>query len=68
MSIDFTEDVYETCSEEARQAGLKPIYHVYARFNLFQTENVDFLKIPDRILIDFGLDLRNDAFSESDDR
>jgi adenine-specific DNA-methyltransferase len=67
-STDFTEDVYEACSEEARQAGLKPIYHVYARFNLFQTENVDFLKIPDRILIDFGLDLRNDAFSESDDQ
>ena len=64
-NTDFTEDVYEICSEEARHAELKPVYHVYARYNLFQTENVNFLQIPDRILIDFGLDLRTDSFSEA---
>jgi adenine-specific DNA-methyltransferase len=44
------------------------MYHVYARYNLFQTENVRFYQIPDRILIDFGLDLRNDPYSEDDDQ
>jgi adenine-specific DNA-methyltransferase len=67
-NTDFTEDVYEQCSEEAQRAGLKPNYHVYARYNLFQTENVRFYQIPDRILIDFGLDLRNDAFTDEDER
>lgn len=67
-NTDLTEDVYEACSDEARRAGLKPVYHVYARYNLFQTENVHFLQIPDRILVDFGLDLRNDPYSEDDDQ
>jgi len=65
-NTDFDEDVYEACSNEAAQAGLKPIYHVYARYNFFQTENVLFYQIPDRILVDFGLDLRNDSYSEED--
>jgi len=56
-NTDFTEEVYEQCSEEARRAGLTTNYHVYARFNLFSTENVRFYQIPDRILADFGLDV-----------
>lgn len=66
-NTDFNEDVYEACSEEARSAGLKPVFHVYARYNLFQTENVRFYQIPDRILVDFGLDMRNDSFGDEDD-
>jgi adenine-specific DNA-methyltransferase len=65
-NTDFTEEVYEECSEEAQRAGLKPTYHVYARYNLFQTENVRFYQIPDRILVDFGLDLRNDTFADEE--
>ncbi len=63
-NTDFTEDVYEACAEEAERAGLKPIYHVYARLYLFQTSDVVFYQIPDRILRDFGLDLRGEPFSE----
>jgi len=65
-NTDFDEDVYQACSEEAARAGLKPVYHVYARYNFFQTDNVRFYQIPDRILIDFGLDLRNDSYTEDD--
>ena len=56
-NTDFTASVYEACATEAEEAGLKPIYHVYARLNLFQTEDVRFYQIPDRILTDFGLDM-----------
>lgn len=63
-NTDFTEDVYERCAEEATRAGLKAVYHVYARFNLYQTENVRFYQIPDRILADFGLDIRSEPFAE----
>lgn len=66
-NTDITEEVYEECSDEARRAGLKPDYHIYARYNLFQTENVRFYQIPDRILIDFGLDLRSDSFGDDED-
>lgn len=63
-NTDFNEDVYEDCAAEAVAGGLKPRYHVYARLYLFQTSNVVFYQIPDRILRDFGLDLRGEPFSE----
>ena len=63
-NTDFTEEVYEACSEEAKAAGLRPTYHVYARLYLYQTGNVRFYQIPDRILSDFGLDLRSDSYTE----
>jgi len=63
----FNENVYRTVVDEAIKAGLKPLYHVYARFNLFQSDDVRFYQIPDQILVDFGLDI-NDAFNnEADD-
>jgi adenine-specific DNA-methyltransferase len=62
-NTDFTEEVYEDCAEEACDEGLKSVYHVYARFNLYQTENVLFYQIPDRILADFGLDVRSEPFA-----
>lgn len=62
-NTDFDEDVYEECAEEAARANLKPTYHVYARLYLFQTSNVIFYQIPDRILRDFGLDMRGEPFS-----
>lgn len=63
-NTDFDENVYEECAAEAAAVGLKPKYHVYARLYLFQTSNVTFYQIPDRILRDFGLDLRGEPFSE----
>lgn len=58
----FDDSVYEGVVAEAITAGLKPTYHVYARFNLFQSDDVRFYQIPDQILLDFGLDI-NDAFN-----
>ena len=63
-NTDFTEEAYEACAKEAKQAGLAPRYHVYARLYRFQTTNVVFYQIPDRILTDFGLDLRGEPYHE----
>lgn len=63
-NTDFTEKVYEAIAEEARKAGLASTYHVYARLYVFQTENVHFYQIPDRILADFGLNMSSEPFSE----
>ena len=65
-NTDFTEDVYEKCAAEAKQAGLEPRYHVYARLYLFQTSNVVFYQIPDQILSDFGVDLRGEPYHEDE--
>lgn len=61
---DFDEDVYEACAAEAKRAGLAPRYHVYARLYLYQTNNVDFNQIPDKILTDFGLDIKGEPYYE----
>ncbi|MGN6129027.1 MAG: site-specific DNA-methyltransferase [Nocardioidaceae bacterium] len=66
-NTDLTEDVYEACVVEAEKAGLKPIYHVYSRFNLFATPGVQWYQIPDRILADFGLDVRTEAYTDEDE-
>jgi adenine-specific DNA-methyltransferase len=63
-NTDFSAEVYDACAEEAEAAGLKPFYHVYARLYLYQTENVRFYQIPDRILADFGLDMSSEPFAD----
>lgn len=62
----FDDKVYDAIVNEALSAGLKPTYHVYARFNLFQSDDVRFYQIPDQILIDFGLDINDVYNAESD--
>jgi len=59
----FDKAVYETIVAEAKRAKLKPRYHVYARFNLYQSDDVAFYQIPNRILMDFGLSVAADAFN-----
>jgi len=63
-NTDLTEAVYEACVEEGRRAGLKTVYHVYSRFNFFTTPGVIWYQIPDRILADFGLDVRAESYSD----
>lgn len=63
-SPDLTEEVYEAITEEADAAGLAEHYHVYSRRNLFVTDDVTWYQIPDRILSDFGLDVRTESFTE----
>lgn len=63
-NTDFTEEIYEVCAKEAKKAGLTARYHVYARLYRFQTGNVVFYQIPDRILMDFGLDLRGEPYHD----
>ena len=66
-NTDLTEEVYEACVAEGKRAKLEPVYHVYARYNLFGTEDVRFYRIPDQILIDFGLDMRTEAYMDGGD-
>lgn len=64
---NFTDETYDVVAQEAQSAGLKSVYHVYARLYLYAAETVRFYQIPDRILSDFGLDLKSEPFSNEDD-
>lgn len=59
-------DSYKIVTSEAKKAGLKPPFHVYARYEDFQSPNVRFWKIPDKILAHLGLD-ENESFNSADD-
>lgn len=63
-NTDLTEEAYEEITEEAKDAGLAEVYHVYSRRNLIVTDDVIWYQIPDRILSDFGLDVRTESFTE----
>lgn len=67
-NTDLTEDVYEACVAEGKKAKLEPVYNVYARYNLFGTEDVRFYRIPDQILIDFGLDMRTESYTDQENQ
>ena len=58
------ENSYATVISEGKKAGLKQPYHVYARYELYQSRNVIFYKIPDRILAHLGLNESSDSFNE----
>lgn len=62
-SLDL--ETYKTVVTEGRRAGIKPPYHVYARYETFQSPNVRFWKIPDRILTHLGLD-ENDEYNSAE--
>jgi adenine-specific DNA-methyltransferase len=63
-NTNLTEEVYEACVAEGGKAKLKSTYHIYARLSLFSTDGVRFYQIPDRILADFGLDVRDEPYEE----
>jgi adenine-specific DNA-methyltransferase len=62
----FDETTYDAVVAEAVKAGLKPTYHVYARFNFFQSDDVRFYQIPDQILMDFGVSVNDPYNNESE--
>ncbi|MCE8168337.1 MAG: site-specific DNA-methyltransferase [Candidatus Moeniiplasma glomeromycotorum] len=59
---NLTENIYYQCALESKEHKLEPIYHVYARTANYQTPNIFFHKIPDKVLIDFGVDPSTDTF------
>jgi adenine-specific DNA-methyltransferase len=59
-------DSYRLVLKDAEKAGLKPPYQVYARYEVYQSRNVQFWKIPDKILAHLGLNENSDRFNEEE--
>lgn len=55
---------YATVIQEGKKAGLKQPFHVYARYEIYQSKNIIFYKIPDKILAHLGFNENNDSFNE----
>lgn len=58
---------YSIVVQEAKKAGLKQPYHVYARYEIYQSNSVSFYKIPDKILAHLGLNENSDSFNEDEE-
>lgn len=58
---------YATVAQEAKRANLRQPYHVYARYEIYQSRNIIFYKIPDKILAHLGLNENSDVFNEDGD-
>jgi adenine-specific DNA-methyltransferase len=61
-------DSYRIVLKDAEKAGLKPPFHVYARYEVYQSRNVQFWKIPDKILAHLGLNENSDPFNDDEAR
>ena len=55
---------YNILLQDAKKADLKPPYHVYARYEVYQSKNVRFYKIPDKILAHLGLNENSDSYND----
>ena len=62
----LSRETYKRVLTEAKKAVLDPPFNVYARYELFQSSNIRFWKIPDKILADLGL-TDHDQFNNSDE-
>lgn len=60
-------ETYAIVIQEGKKAGLKLPYHVYARYEIYQSRNIIFYKIPDKILAHLGLNENSDRFNEESD-
>jgi len=58
---------YNLVLQDAKKANLKPPYHIYARYELYQSKNVRFYKIPDKILAHLGLNENSDSFNDDNE-
>ena len=58
---------YSTLIQEGKRAGLKQPYHVYARYEIYQSKNIIFYKIPDKILAHLGLNENSDRYNEDEE-
>lgn len=62
----LTLDSYRTLVAEAKRANIPTPYQVYARYEMFQSPNVRFWKIPDKILAHLGLE-ENDEYNNPEE-
>jgi len=56
---------FRVIAAEAKRAGLRTPYHVYARISTYSGPNIEFYQIPDRILEKLGFNEASEGYAEA---
>lgn len=63
---EFTRDTYNRVIREAKKYALTNRFHVYAASSPYIAQNVEFYKIPDKVLEHLGFSATNDAYVDGE--
>lgn len=63
---ELNNKTYMEIFEEAKKEGVTSPFHVYARYQVYQTEKVNFYQIPDKILMHLGLTENSDRYNNEE--
>lgn len=64
---ELNQQTYMELLKEAKSEGVKSPFHVYARYQIYQTPKVKFYQIPDKILMHLGLNENSDRYNNQED-
>ncbi|MCI8950931.1 MAG: site-specific DNA-methyltransferase [Lachnospiraceae bacterium] len=64
---ELNQKTYMELLEEAKKEGVKFPFHVYARYQVYQTPKVKFYQIPDKVLMHLGLNENSDRYNNQED-
>ena len=64
---ELNQQTYMELLQEAKNEGVKAPFHVYARYQIYQTPKVKFYQIPDKILMHLGLNENSDRYNKQED-
>lgn len=63
---ELNQDVYMELLQEAKIESVKTPFHVYARFQVYQSPKVKFYQIPDKVLLHLGLNENSDRYNNEE--
>ena len=64
---ELNQKTYMELLEEAKKEGVKFPFHVYARYQVYQTPKVKFYQIPDKVLMHLGLNENRDRYHSQEE-
>ena len=64
---ELNQSTYMELLAEAKNEGINTPFHVYARYQVYQTAKVKFYQIPDRLLMHLGLNENSDRYNNEED-
>lgn len=59
--VDLTREIYKSIIKEGNILNLSPKYHIYATSMLYDSEDIAFYKIPDKVLEQLGFNENEDG-------
>lgn len=64
---ELNQSTYMELLAEAKKEGVNTPFHVYARYQVYQTPKVRFYQIPDKVLMHLGLNENSDRYNNEED-